>query len=158
MPATTENCDDCSLKLSLIDQRRVNGTIQSVTLAIDYAPTEEQLRPRIADLRLVSSLPAVLSSVEAGAALNAAGKDFFVDPATLKPWRKRADGSWQLLILSTLNSNSINAGRIATLTYDVNSRSAISFSLVKRPETFAPADADDAINSTSYGKGVVVLP
>ncbi len=80
-----------------------------------------------------------------------------MDPGTRRSWRQRADGSIQALIFSTRNANRIDAGRLLVVDLELDAEAA-AFHLVRRRQVFAPREADDAIQLTSYDAPVVALP
>jgi hypothetical protein len=146
------------LKLVLISKTSDAGLINKVVLAVEYAPTGSDPKPRMADIRLSSNLVVALDSADKGQALTDSGKDLYIDPLTNKSWKKRADGSYQFLIHSLSNANYISTGRLFTLTLSMNLKGPLYFRLTKREQTFAPADADSLLQGTPYDGSVVVLP
>lgn len=146
-------CSDCALRLSVREQ-----TDGEVTLSIDYDGGGENA-PRIVDLRLQASHPVSLVRVTPGNALTDAGKDLYRDPASGQLWRNLGHQIWGILGISLSNMNSIASGPLAELTFDlsgVEPGASVAFRLVKRHETFAPADADMALQGESYDAAVVV--
>lgn len=85
-----------------------------------------------------------------------AGKDLYSDPISGNPWRRRADGDYQFLALSTNNTETIGAGRLLSLTFDVTAEAAL-FRLVKREQIMAPYGADAAVQAQPYDNPVVVV-
>ncbi len=133
------------------------GSLARVDLAIELHPSGSEPGPRIMDLRLVANAQVFLIEATAGAALNAAGKSLWLNSDTGQPWRRLQDGSYQLLVLSN-NNQRIGEGRLLELRLSLSEARPVAFALVKRAETFAPADADLFLQSTSYDGSVVAVP
>jgi hypothetical protein len=154
------SCATCSLQLSLLHKvvDSTTGNLTSVTLAVDYLPETHEPHPRLADLRIYANGPVTLTGLVPGPALTDAGKELFNDPITGNPWKARADGSSQLLVLSFTNTNPLASGRVVDLTFEMDHDQLIPFRIVKRDQTFAPADADAALQSSSFNAAVVVGP
>jgi len=150
------NCQGCSLPFYTLSRKIVDGRIREVTFALDYAPAEHEPRPRLADLRVRANRKATLKSVQLGGALSSAGKALFVNSETGEPWKKRADGSFQILAYRATNTNPFGTGRLMTMTFELNELGPVEFTLVRRLQTFAPPEADAALQSTSYETAVVV--
>lgn len=146
------------MKLFLLDQTVVEGRVTGVVLALDYTPSSEEPRPRMADIRLLANLPVSLSQVVPGPALINADKDLFIDPDTGNPWRQRDDGALQFLVYSVANTHALASGRLLTLTFVLDSVQPVSFGLVRRNQTFAPPEADNALQATTYDMPVMVMP
>lgn len=154
--ASTLSCDDCSLKLSLVSRVVLGEKLRGVTLAIDYMPTENEPRPRMADFRIKADKAVVLEKVQVGPALEEAGKTLFFDELTGNHWKVSEDGSFQLLVFSPSNTKEFAAGRVLTLSFVCDEKDAVAFSLEKRNQTFAPPAADWALQASAYSNAVVV--
>lgn len=133
------------------------SSLGRVDLAIEFYPSEFEPRPRIMDFRLVANAQIFLIEATAGAALNAAEKSLWLNADTGQPWRRLQDGSYQLLVLSN-NDQRIGEGRLLELHLSLSEARPVAFALVKRADTFAPADADLVLQSTSYDGSVVAIP
>jgi hypothetical protein len=151
-------CTTCSTTLRLIDKRVVDGRIVEVTLAIEYTPNDTEPRPRVADFRIKADHPVQLLEASVGPAVEEAGKALYVDQATGKPWRVRADGSFQLLAYGVGNSQTFTTGRAVTLRIGVGSTSPVAFTLLRREQIYAPPPADIALQATAYDRQLVVSP
>jgi hypothetical protein len=149
-------CTDCALHLTVLGKKLTDGHIGEVSLAVDYAPPEGSERPRMSDVRLRVGGDLELVAAEAGAALTAADKSLYVDDMTQQPWKKRADGSYQLLAYGFANTRTFEPGRLMVLTFRGDALGPVTFSLVRRDQTFAPSTSDQALQSTSYDQAVVV--
>jgi hypothetical protein len=110
----------------------------------------------MADLRIEADPQATLVAVEAGDALRKADKSLYQDPVSGDLWRRRSDGTFQIIALSIDNTTRIESGRLATLTFVVSGPSAV-FRFAKRPQVLAPPGADAAIQSTDYAAAVVLI-
>ena len=152
------SCPACSLKLSLVDKTVFNGRVLEAVLAIDYNPVEGEPRPRLADLRIAVEGDAELTSVEAGPGLVQAGKDLYLDPQTQKPFKRRPDGSYQLMAYSVGSTSTFLPGRLATLRFAHSESAPLAFTLVRRAQVFAPQAADAALQTSAYDDQVVVTP
>ncbi len=171
-----EDCGDCSdgeacvegscypstLTLTVESTETVDNK-KVVTLRVDYKPQDLEPRPRMVDLRIdVSPVEAIeLESLTAGTAMD--GKDLYIDPYSLKPWRVRPDGSIQMLIYSLGDpSRLLETGSLMWMTFtydpsaDTSSSNALSFSIVRRNQVFAPFEADMALQQTAYDMPVQV--
>ncbi len=149
-------CKDCALHLTVLDRKLSGNHLTEVTLAVEYSPSEGSPRPRMADLRVRAGQGMELVEAAGGAALDAADKALYVDELSKKPFKLRADGAYQLLAYGFANTRAIEAGRLATLTFRGDALGPVSFSLVRRDQTFAPSDADQLLQSSPYDQAVVV--
>ena len=156
--ATAVNCPACSLALTLIDKTVSGGRVLEAVFTLTYQPAEGEPRPRLADLRFALEGDAELVKVEPGAGLTAAGKQLFVDSKTQKPWRRRADGSYQLMAYSLGSTETFAAGTLLTLRFAHSQPGPFSLALVRRLQTFAPQPADSALQSSAYDGAVLVTP
>jgi hypothetical protein len=160
------SCEDCSLELRVLASTLDSSTnTLTATVAIDYNPEASEPNPRVLDVRLYANAPIVVKDVRGGDALKNAGKELVENPLTGKPWKGRGDGSKQMLVVSYTNTNRIQAGRILELdlTLDTSLFDStmdlyrfLPVKLLKREQTFAPLEADSAIQSTDFGAAVVV--
>lgn len=159
-PPVEVSCDTCSLQLSLLAKEvdSSTGYLTSVSLAVDYLPETNEPHPRLADLRIYANGPVTLTGLVAGPALTDAGKELYNDPITGNPWKARADGSSQLLVLSFTNTNPLASGRVVDLTFAVDTDQQVPFKIIRRDQTFAPPEADAALQSSPYDAAVVVSP
>jgi hypothetical protein len=152
------SCSDCALSLRLIDKVVKNGRLLEVTVAVEFAPGADDPLPRVADFRIGANHDIQLLSLAPGDAVTQAGKEFFVDAATGQSWRRRGDGSYQMLIFTVGNTNDITSGRLATLRFAVGSDKPVALRLLRRVQTLAPALADTALQRTKYDQGLLVTP
>lgn len=160
-------CFPNSLSVSIQSQPTlVDAGTKRVTLRIDYNPREGEPRPRMADLRLVTEPFTVLKMVSASL-LSTQPKDLYMDPYTELPWRIRTDGSVQFLIYSAdlaMADGLLIKGPLMTVTFDYDAKAesdgqgAESFKvgLLKRHQTFAPFEADYALQESAYDHAVEV--
>ena len=110
----------------------------------------------MADFRIAANKPVTLEKVQLGPALKDADKSLYFDEMTGNHWKVRPDKSIQLMALSMANTNEFVTGRVMTLTFVCDERDPITFSLVKRSQTFAPPAADSALQASAYDQAVVV--
>ncbi len=157
------SCEDCPLKLSVVEHEVSNGRVVGVTVALDFLPSANAELPGMADLRLTLGGNAKITGVALGEALLAADKELFVNANSGKPYRVLADGSVQLLVLATDNSTRIGSGRWLFLKL-ANPPSAggdfapFSVALVEREQILAPPLADQVLWGAGIGEPVVVWP
>jgi hypothetical protein len=161
-----ENCENCALRLSIIDQVVQDGWVREVTLALDFQPGADQALPTMADLRLAVSGPAQLLAVGLAQALLQADKEPALAPNTGRPFRRLDGGVHQVLLFSRTNTTPIEAGRWLLLRFRLGPQSPDDAAdwttapavirLVQREETFAPPPADTALWSGDYSDPVVV--
>lgn len=150
------SCTDCPLQLSVIDRTKSNGRLTQVTLAVDFVPPSNVPGPRLVDIRIASNQNVTLNAVSMGSALKNGSKQFV--QYNNQNWKQRMDGTWQMVAYSIVNTLPVPAGRLLTATFVMNSASPVAFQLVKRAQTFAPADADAMLDHVVYGAGVVIAP
>lgn len=150
------SCESCPLSLRLVGKKLSGGKLQQVTLAVDYAPTELEPRPRIADLRLRGSRAAVVRAAVAGAALTKADKSLVLFEPWTQPWRRRGDGSYQVVAYEPTNTQLLADGRVVELTLSLDEWGPVKFSLQRRQQIFAPPESDSALQSSSYDSEVIV--
>ena len=155
------------LRLSVVDELKVDGQTREVLVAVDFAPGKATTLPTMADLRVSVSGPVEVTSVALGAEVVAAKKRLYVDASTGKPFRTLPDGTVQLLLFSTGNTTPLPDGRLLVLRArfrsDVASGLALGsapavFRLVEREETFAPAEADALLWGGGLAEPVVLWP
>ena len=146
--------------MSVVNKQVENGVITGLTLGVDYFPTDLEVRPRIVDIRLNIPAGLVLDNLVLGIAGTSASKDLYLDPESGAAWKVRSDGSIQALVIALDNTNTLESGRLLTYTFSIPSPQAgsISVNLVKRVQTFAPPDADTAIDATAYDNALEVSP
>lgn len=158
------SCEGCPLMLSVVERERVDDQLVSVTLALDFLPpAEDAPLPGMADLRLRVEGEARLAGVALGEALMQADKQLFVDAVSGKPYRRLADGTLQLLALSTKNSARVGAGRWLFLRFVVPTGEGaapapFAVALVKREQILAPPEADQLLWGTALDGPVVIWP
>ena len=150
------SCENCALSLRLVSKKLAAGKLHEVTLAVDYAPTELEPRPRMADFRLRASRPAVVRAAVAGPALTQADKSLLLFEPWGQPWRRRGDGSYQLVVYKPTNNGFVADGRVVALTLSLDEWGPIRFSLQRRQQIFAPPESDSALQSSSYDTEVIV--
>lgn len=163
---SAENCTDCPLQLTVVEQVVNEGLVTELTLAVDYLPAPGKVFPTMADLRIHVSGPAELKSVGLAPAVTEAEKELFTDPDTGKPFRILEDGVHQILVFSTANTNPIMTGRWFLLRFKIGPKSSSEanswtnapalFSLVEREEILAPPSADAVLWGGGYSTPVVV--
>ena len=151
-------CFPSTLRMSVQDPQTIDGITRAMLL-VDYEPRTGEPRPRMADLRIKPNTDLNLSvrSVTAGPAMQ--NKSFYTDPDSGDSWRIRSDGSIQLLIYSTTNTSSFDTGHLLWIELEFEipaSADSASFSLIRRDQTFAPFEADLALQESAYELPVVV--
>ena len=156
------SCADCPMVLTEVERELGGEALVSVTLALDFLPPEGAAEPGMADIRLRATGHGRLDAVALGEALMAADKELYVDAMTGKPFRELADGTIQLLILSTTDTQTIGVGRWLFLKFvfppsDDPEWPAV-YSLVKREQTLAPPLADQVLWGAELDQPVVVWP
>ena len=149
------SCYPYTLQLSVSGRATVGAQTQ-ITLLIDYDPRPGEPRPRMADFRITTdkSVNLEVDSVTMGPAMGK--KQLYIDPISEKPWRIRPDGSVQLLIHSLTNLDTLREGHLLWITVTCEIEDSVKFSLIKRHQTFAPFEADFALQESAYNKAVVV--
>jgi hypothetical protein len=160
---TDVSCDDCVLRLSVVERERIGGVLTGVTIAIDYHPSSGTPLPGIADFRLKIQGPATVARVGLAQRLTDLGKELSVDGTTGRAWRTTAAGDTQLLLLSPSTSAPITAGRVAVVrltlgTVDNPAQMPVAVSLIEREQIFAPKVADEALWSGGFAKPVSIWP
>ena len=150
------SCSDCGLQLRLLDRRVVSNKIVRVTLGIDFQESSKDAGPRLVDIRIDSDHVVRLISAEAGPALVETGKDLFFDETTRQSWQERSDRSYQLLAYSVAGAVRLKSGRLMKLSFDLAEPGPVRFSLLRHAQTFAPLDADSALQSSQYEQALVV--
>lgn len=150
------SCADCPLSLRLVGKKLVQGKLSEVTLAVEFSPAETEARPRMADFRIRSSRPAVVRAARGGPALANARKDLVLFEPWAEPWRRRADGAYQFLAYEATNTELVADGRVVELTLSLDEWGPVKFSLQRREQTFAPSEADLALQSSPYDSEVIV--
>lgn len=167
-------CYPSTLKMGLVssefstDDAKVHGVLR-----IEYVPRPDEPRPRMADLRIwpKREVGFEIESATLGGAAVAAKKALYLDPISLMPWRYRPDGAVQFLIHAD-NAEIATAdkvfedGILLTVNFIVELKeddpktaieeNAVALSLVRRDQTFAPFDADIALQETAYEQAVTV--
>lgn len=151
------SCSDCALTLSLV-RSEITGDRRKVVLAVDYEAREQEPQPRMADVRIRVSTDVRLTTAEEGLALTNVGKALYRDSATNLPYKRRANGTYQIVAYGLSSGVPIENGRIATLTFDAPADGDLAFALERRLQTLAPAAADMALQATDYDQPVVVSP
>jgi hypothetical protein len=142
------SCEDCGLQLAVRD----SADRDSVEVEVRFAPAESDPRPRLLDLRVRPSRPVQLLSVEEGPAMSAAELRFHHDVASGQAWKRRADGSYQVLLRGLGDGVRLDAGLLAVMRFQRDTPEPLAFALEKRPQTFAPLSADAALQATPYGR------
>ena len=153
---SAEGCTDCFLRLKVLERTVQDGQISEITLALDHAPSDGQPRPRMADVRIQADHEVELLSVDAGPALLDADKDLYVDESSGRPFRRRPDGSYQMLAYGFANTRTLEPGRVLTMKFRTHESGPIAFSLVRRAQVLAPPEADALLQGSSYDQPVVV--
>ena len=150
------SCRDCALQLRLIDRQVIDQKIVRVKLGVEVSVADDNSGPRLMDVRVLSDKVVQLVDATAGPALYQTGKDLFVDESTHTPWQQRGDQSYQLLAYSVSGTLRVSSGRVMTLTFDLAEPGPVNFSLVRHTQTFAPLDADSALQVTAYDQPLAV--
>lgn len=156
-----ENCQDCPLRLVVVERQENAGRLQRVTLALDYTAEGDGGAPTLADIRLAVDGPATLERVGLGQAAMDAEKALATSPSTGRPYQELPDGTLQFLVLSSQNTTPLAPGRwlfFQFLIGDTATEGPASFALVKREQTLAPASADSLLWSAHYDAPVVIWP
>jgi hypothetical protein len=110
----------------------------------------------MADFRIRSSRPAAVRAAHAGPALASARKDLVLFEPRAEPWRRRSDGAYQFLAYEATNTELVADGRVVELTFSLDEWGPVKFSLQRREQTFAPSEADLALQSSHYDSEVIV--
>lgn len=154
------SCEGCPLVLSVVERELVNEQLVSVTVALDFLPGGNPELPGMADLRLRLDGDAKIAGVALGEALLHANKELFVDAVSGKPYRVLADGTLQLLVLSTDNNARIGTGRWLFLRVMTppGSGGPFTLSIVEREQILAPPLADQVLWGANIDGPVVVWP
>jgi len=165
---SAESCAGCPLRLSVVDQVEQDGLLTEVTLALDYDAPPEKPLPGMADIRLAVSGPVVLQSVGLGPPVMDAEKDLYVDPETGKPFSVLSDGTHQVLVFSTANTDRVGAGRWLLFRFLFKPPADAGglpwytepavFRLLDRDGIFAPPPADAVLWTLEFDGPVVVWP
>lgn len=150
------SCSDCPLTLRLVSKKLVAGKLREVTLAVDFAPAETEPKPRLADFRIRASRLALVRGARPGPALAQAHKDLLKFEPWQEPWRHRPDGSYQFVVYEATNTELVGEGRVLEMTLSLDEWGPVKFALQRREQTFAPAEADSALQSSSYENEVIV--
>lgn len=140
------SCSDCALRL----RRAEDAEGADYRLTLEYRPEGNEPRARLADVRLFAPPGVELESAVASAELRKAGKDLYQDEQTGARWKRRSDGSYQLLVLGMASTDFLPEGDLASLTFRGRAEGAGRFSLVRRGQVLAPARADAALQRSSY--------
>jgi len=150
------SCTECGLQLRLLERTVLSNKLVRVKLAVDFEASSENSAPRLADIRIGADHVVKLVEAQSGPALSATGKELFVDESTQKPWQERPDQSYQLLAYSVSGTLRVRSGRLLTLTFDLAEPGPVRFALVRHAQTFAPLDADNVLQSSTYDQSLVV--
>ncbi len=145
------SCEDCVLQLAV----RESAGNEDVEVEVRFSPAESDPRPRMLDLRVRPSRPVELLAVEEGPAMMHSALSFRHDAASGQAWKRRADGSCQVLIRGLESTSSLEAGHVATLRFRRDTPEPLAFALEKRAQTFAPLSADAALQATPYGRAAL---
>jgi len=73
-----------------------------------------------------------------------------------QPWRRRGDGAYQLVAYEATNAELVADGRVVELTLSLDEWGPVRFSLQRHEQTFAPSDADAALQASPYDTEVIV--
>ena len=73
-----------------------------------------------------------------------------------KPWRRRGDGSYQVVAYEPTNTEPLADGRVVELKLSLDEWGPVRFSLQRREQIFAPPESDSALQSSSYDTEVIV--
>jgi len=158
------SCTDCKLRLAVVETTHgADGRPESIVVALDYKPADDDAPPGLVDLRLAITGPASLLTVGLTPAVMNAGKELFVDPGTGRPFRTLADDTIQLLLFSTKNSTTIPGGRWLFLKLKLNpdavgAAEPVAVRLVPREAMFAPPESDKSLWGSSLDTAIVVWP
>ena len=149
--ASDATCLSCPLRLVRVGDGGPAGT---VTLAVESSAVAGAPLPRIAELAVAADRPVELLQVAVGPSLASAGKRLHRFTDTDLPFRRDPDGSFRLLVFSARGHAAVPPGRWLTLRFAVAAEDTahVDFSLVRRPDTLAPAAADVALQATRYDK------
>ena len=153
----SRNCNNCPLILSL-EQKTTNGKrLTGATLTLGYQPAPREPRPRLFELYLGVNSDVFLTSVTPGTALSTAGKTLVEHEETGQPWIREGD-QYRIVALSMGNTETLESGRLMTLSFEMNTEKVVRFRIARREQIFAPADADAALQLSDYDGEVVVSP
>ena len=154
--AHAKSCSDCALSLRHLSKKVEGGKLREITLALEYAPREGEPRPRMADFHLRTSRPVWLKNATEGPALTVVNKSLANFEPWGEPWRRRLDGTFQLLAYEATSTDRLASGRIARLTFALDEWGPVRFSLKRREQVFAPPEADVVLQVSAYDGDVVV--
>ena len=137
------------------------GFVRQVTIALEFAPPPEATLPGMADIRFRLEGPASLKKLGLGQPLLDAHKSLAADPQTGEAHRLLADGTTQVLIMSTTSAERIGAGRWLYFDIELGSGSEpahtpLVMRLVTEQEVLAPPAANEVLFGASVGASVVV--
>ncbi len=157
------SCDDCALRLVVVDRDVVDGALVSVVLAVEYQGESGAPAPHLADVRLAFNGPWQVLEVGLGTPLVEAGKSLFIDPEAGAAWQTLPDGNVRTLLMSTGGTTPLPEGRwvyfrVAPDTALAPPALPLVASLVPREGTLAPRASDEALWGEALDQPVVVWP
>ena len=153
------NCEECALELRVISQERISDHASTARVLLSVVLPNEAPLPKVADLRFKLEGPGIIGRVGLGSAPISAGKSLVPDPTTGMPYR--VDGStYALMLLSTQNMDPIPSGEWLFFDLQISDTSSrpVTFSLIKREQTFAPPSADLMLWGEEYTEQIVIWP
>jgi hypothetical protein len=144
-----------------LEQLELDGRVAQVTLALEVADATGELGARMADLYIEASGGMALDKVTPGDSVTSSGKELHRFAQTDRNFHQQLDGSFRIMVLSTNSVDSLAAGRLAELRFSraVNADTGhepVSFRLLRKGITLAPAKANTLLEATSFDQPVVV--
>ena len=145
----------------MVEREEIDGTLERVTLAVDYEPEPGTPMPAIVDLRLLLEGPARIERVGLGSAALEAGKTLVVDPRSGRPYRVHDGGVVQVMLLSPGSTRRIESGRWLFLKLAMDAggdaqSGPVMVRLLPAGEIFAPPAADEALGLDGLDAPVVI--
>jgi hypothetical protein len=156
------SCPTCSLRLEVTDiDRNVDGLVTEVSLAVEYNSQDfgtggTEPKPAMIDVSIMASRAVTLASHTPGDALLGANKVLFRGPPDNQPYQLvLPEGNdwveYRFLAHSYVNTNTVDTGRLLSLTFTLDDPGAVAFRIKDKPEIAAPSAANVAIQRTSGG-------
>ena len=153
------NCENCAMELRVISQERISDRASTARVLLSVILPNTAPLPKVADLRFKLEGPGIIGRVGLGSAPRSAGKSLVPDPVTGMPYR--VDGNtYALMLLSTQNMDPIPSGEWLVFDLQISDTSSrpVTFSLIKREQTFAPPSADLMLWGEEYTDQIVLWP
>ncbi len=158
------SCDDCPLRLEVVDRVVQDGIVRRFSVALSYLPEDGDPLPELADVRIGVAGPVKLLSVTAGQPLLDAGKELLGDPNTGEDFQILAEGSVIRVVIASVDTvHTIGAGE--WLRYELRLGGAFEvadepavLSLLRGEPIFAPPPAEATLWGPGLDQPVAVWP